>query len=105
MLPKVIGDTLFQVLPSDTSFLLKIKDMDSLGLIFDNLRNFLVHGTDEILVFRKCGHPFLLKEINPSSFTFEHLLSHRNRTTPTIQKNWPSVDSTVYSSDETFWLK
>lgn len=63
MLPKVIGDTLFQVLPSDTSFLLKIKDMDSLGLIFDNLRNFLVHGTDEILVFRNVGTLFFSKKL------------------------------------------
>ncbi|RKF66063.1 hypothetical protein GcC1_112018, partial [Golovinomyces cichoracearum] len=44
MLSTVIGNMLFQVLPSDTPFLLSIKDMDSLGVTFDNLRNFLVHS-------------------------------------------------------------
>ncbi|POS81768.1 hypothetical protein EPUL_006472, partial [Erysiphe pulchra] len=70
-LPTVIGNILFQVLPSDTPFLLSIKDMDSLGVKFDNLRNVLVHGKNEIPVIRKFGHPFLLLEdITASSFGF-----------------------------------
>ena len=59
VLKTTIGDNTFQVMPSDTPFLLCIKDMDSLGVVFDNIRNFLIKGDQKIPVVRKFGHPFL----------------------------------------------
>ncbi|KHJ34330.1 hypothetical protein EV44_g3567 [Erysiphe necator] len=55
-----IGIINFNVVPSNTPFLLSLKDMDTLKVKLDNLRNVLLQGNQEFPFVRKFGHPFLL---------------------------------------------
>jgi len=68
VVPTPIGTIRFQVLPTNTPFLLCLKDMDDLKVKFDNITNMLVkQDGSEIPITRKWGHPFLqLKNLKES---------------------------------------
>ena len=55
-----IGQVDFYIIPSDTLFLLCLKDMDRLQVTFDNLNNVLVTPTSRIKVIRRFGYAFML---------------------------------------------
>ena len=48
-----LGHMVFHVVPTNTPFLLCIRDMDKLGIKFDNLENVLVQGDDRVPIVRK----------------------------------------------------
>lgn len=62
--PTPIGKVTFHIVPTDTPFLLCIKDMDELGVYLDNTRNELVKTQGKLTtrtpVIRRWGHPWLL---------------------------------------------
>lgn len=52
---------MFQILSTNTPFLLCIKDMDNLNVKLDNIMNVLVKGNGETVpIVRKWGHPWML---------------------------------------------
>ena len=55
-----VGHIVFQVVPTNTPFLLCLADMDKMGVKFDNLENVLVQGDKKIPIVRKWGHPWML---------------------------------------------
>jgi hypothetical protein len=58
-----IGRIDFHILPTNTPFLLCIRDMDSLRVRLDNLKNILIKDDKlAIPIVRKWGHPWLLLE-------------------------------------------
>ncbi|EAQ83592.1 hypothetical protein CHGG_09996 [Chaetomium globosum CBS 148.51] len=57
--PTPLGTIDFHVMETETPFLLCLRDMDRLGIKFDNLRNLLQRGDVEVPVTRKWGHPWL----------------------------------------------
>ncbi|KAI0994279.1 hypothetical protein K3495_g13903, partial [Podosphaera aphanis] len=60
--PTPIGIITFHVVPVSTPFLLCLEDMDKLGVIIDNLQNFMIQGSKKVPIVRKWGHPWLLLE-------------------------------------------
>jgi len=60
--PTPIGGITFHIVPTDTPFLLCIKDMDALRVYLDNTRNELVKHDGKIVrripIIRKWGHPW-----------------------------------------------
>ncbi|XMA19477.1 hypothetical protein WAI453_012268 [Rhynchosporium graminicola] len=60
IVPSPIGKIQFEVMATDTPFLLCLDDMDKLRVILDNLRNVLVTPQGDIPVVRRFGHLFLL---------------------------------------------
>ncbi|KAL3702992.1 hypothetical protein TMatcc_010179 [Talaromyces marneffei ATCC 18224] len=60
--PTPIGTIRFHILEVMTPFLLSIKDMDRLGIFFDNTKNVLVGPSPGMTtpVSRRFGHPFLI---------------------------------------------
>jgi hypothetical protein len=54
------GTITFAVMPTNTPFLLCLKDMDRHSIFFNNVENMLVQGGNEFLIVRKWGHPWLL---------------------------------------------
>jgi hypothetical protein len=65
--PTPFGTINFHLLPTDTPFLLCLKDMDELSIKFDNLENTLVQGELKVPVVRRFGHAWL---------DLHHLLRH-----------------------------
>lgn len=57
--PTPIGPIDFQVMPTSTPFLLSIKDMDTMGVVFDNLANVITRNNVKVPIVRKWGHPWL----------------------------------------------
>jgi hypothetical protein len=55
-----IGQVEFQIMSSNTPFLLSLADMDKLGAYFNNLTNNLITPQGSVPVVRRFGHPFLL---------------------------------------------
>ena len=58
-----IGNVDFYVIQADTLFLLSLKDLDLLGVYFNNLINRIQFGDSDkkpISVIRRFGYPFLL---------------------------------------------
>jgi hypothetical protein len=53
-----LGDIDFEILDAPTPFLLSLKDMDKLGVYFNNVTNQLIQGNLTIPVVRKWGHPW-----------------------------------------------
>ena len=47
-------------MPTNTPFLLCLKDMDHHGIFFNNVENMLIQGGKEFPIVRKWGHPWLL---------------------------------------------
>ena len=54
-----LGMMVFHIVPTSTPFLLCLKDMDKLGITFDNLRNLLIQGDITVPVARKYGHAWM----------------------------------------------
>jgi hypothetical protein len=52
----------FHIVRADTSFLLCLADMDTLGVYYNNLTDCLVTPERSIPVIRRFGHPFLFWE-------------------------------------------
>ncbi|KAI0998087.1 hypothetical protein K3495_g10102 [Podosphaera aphanis] len=83
-----IGEIVLHILPSDTPFLLCLRDMDRLNVRFDNLRNILVQGNKTVPIVRKWGHPWML------------LHSHENQwCTATFEMKSPSATSRSQNCD------
>ena len=67
-----IGRIEFHIVEADTPFLLCLRDMDTLKVQYDNLRNVLVQGKRLVPVIRRFGHPFLLwDDSSMSSFLLD----------------------------------
>lgn len=69
------GLVTFHVMPADTPFLLGIKDMDRMGVYYDNLDDHLIRKKDSHfqLVTRKFGHPFLTPHAPEEAMAFHHM--------------------------------
>jgi hypothetical protein len=57
--PTPFGTIKFHVLPTDTPFLLYLRDMDEHSIRFDNLENMLVQKDLKVPVERRFGHDWL----------------------------------------------
>jgi hypothetical protein len=56
-----VGQAEFHIVEADTPFLLCLKDMDTLGVYYNNLNDLLVaSNSTTIPVIRRFGHPFIL---------------------------------------------
>jgi hypothetical protein len=55
-----VGQAEFHIVKADTPFLLCLKDMDTLGVYYNNLKDLLVAPSRTIPVVRRFGHPFML---------------------------------------------
>lgn len=55
-----IGQAEFHIVEADTPFLLCLKDMDRLGVYFNNLTNQLMLPNDTVPIIRRFGHPFMV---------------------------------------------
>ncbi|CZT51663.1 uncharacterized protein RSE6_12841 [Rhynchosporium secalis] len=62
IVPLPIGEIQFEVMTTDTPFLLYLDDMDKLKVMLDNLRNVLIILSGDVPIIRKWGYPFLLWE-------------------------------------------
>ena len=58
--PTPIRTIIFYVVLACTLFLLRIQDIDQIGIHLDNTWNILVQGQKTVPIIRKFGHPFLL---------------------------------------------
>ncbi|KFA68519.1 hypothetical protein S40285_10893, partial [Stachybotrys chlorohalonatus IBT 40285] len=69
--PTPIGRVTFHIVPTNTPFLLCIKDMDNLGVYLDNTRNELVKQEGKsiirIPVIRRWGHPWFFLDKTPKT--------------------------------------
>lgn len=64
-----IGKIKFHDMPSNTPFLLCLRDMDILEEQFLNLPNFLVQKNEFVTIIRKWGHRWMLLEKNEVTIT------------------------------------
>lgn len=71
--PSPFGTMEFHVVMSNTPFLLCLRDMDRMGIRFDNLTNQLQQGPTIIPVVRKWGHPWMLLNQPERSIAWNHL--------------------------------
>jgi hypothetical protein len=55
-----VGQAEFHIVEADTPFLLCLKDMDTLGVYYNNLKDLLVAPSRTVPVVRRFGHPFIL---------------------------------------------
>jgi hypothetical protein len=55
-----VRSTEFYIVKADTLFLLCLKDIDTLGVYYNNLKDLLVVPFTTISVIRRFGHPFIL---------------------------------------------
>src|SRR5579862_9447689 len=63
----------FEVVPANMPFLFCLNDMDKHNVYFNNVRDELVHGSDEYPVIRKWGHPWFLINEPERSVAWCHL--------------------------------
>ena len=97
----LLGKIIFHVVSTNTPFLICLKDMDRLGVYFDNINNLLIqkHGTklNCVPVVRKWGHPFMLlnSQETISCFLTERELRqiHRRWGHPSIQRFATTLDA------------
>jgi Reverse transcriptase (RNA-dependent DNA polymerase) len=68
-----IGQVEFHIVEADTPFLLCLKDMDRLGVYFNNLTNQLILPSKTIPVARRFGHPFMMWNEALESYIAESL--------------------------------
>jgi hypothetical protein len=54
-----VGQAEFHIVKADTPFLLCLKDMDTLGVYYNNLKDLLVAPSRTIPVVRRFGHPLI----------------------------------------------
>ncbi|KAE8549770.1 hypothetical protein EYB25_008294 [Talaromyces marneffei] len=71
--PTPVGDVRFHIIEVMTPFLLSIKDMDRLGIYFDNTKNVLVGPKPGMTtpISRRFGHPFLIWDHSLKSYLTE----------------------------------
>jgi hypothetical protein len=55
-----VGQAEFHIVKANTPFLLCLKDMDTLGVYYNNLKDLLIAPSTTIPVIRQFGHPFIL---------------------------------------------
>ncbi|KHJ32289.1 hypothetical protein EV44_g3486 [Erysiphe necator] len=71
-----IGTVKFNILHTDTPFLLSINDLDNLEVYFNNITNHLITSSNfRYPTIRRFGHPFLLWKISAQSIIQESLLA------------------------------
>ena len=71
--PTPLGIVIFHVLPTNTPFLLCLRDMDKLQVRYDNLENVLIQHGKRFPVVRKWGHPWLLLNQPEQTIAWSHL--------------------------------
>jgi len=87
-----IGLIQFHIVPTATPFLLCLKDMDTLNVRYDNIRNVLVQGDKQIPIVRKWGHPWMLLHEKEQAIAWCHLTEpelrrlHRRFGHPSVRK-------------------
>lgn len=74
-----IGSILFHVVPLNTPFLLCIQDIKRMGVILDNLQNFLIQGQNVVPIAMKFGHPWMNLFQNEQSMAFYYLTESKLR--------------------------
>lgn len=90
--PTPLGTITFHVVPANTPFLLCLKDMDNIGVFFDNTRNVLIQGNKKVPVVRKWGHPWMLLDQLEESLAWSYLTEtelhqlHRRFGHPSVQR-------------------
>lgn len=91
IVPTPIGTITFHVLPTNTPFLLCIKDMDDMHVKLDNLENLLVQGNNVVPIVRKWGHPWMLLHHSEQAIAHCHMTEQELKT---IHRRFghPSVD-------------
>ena len=55
-----VGQAEFHIVKADIPFLLCLKDIDTLGVYYNNLKDLLVAPAKTVPVIRRFGHPFIL---------------------------------------------
>ncbi|KAI1798510.1 putative transposase [Daldinia bambusicola] len=78
--PTPFGTVQFQIMPSNTPFLLCLKDMDRLGIFLNNVKNVLTHKDKEYPIVRKWGHPWFLLNEREQTIAYCHLTETELRT-------------------------
>lgn len=68
-----LGKVIFHIMPSNTPFLLCLRDMDILQVKFDNLKNVLIQGKTIVPVIRKWGHPWMLLHGQEASMIYSYM--------------------------------
>ncbi|KHJ33258.1 hypothetical protein EV44_g3270 [Erysiphe necator] len=89
-----IGTIKFHIVEANTPFLLCLKDMDSLGVFYNNLTNRIQRGTKSFPIIRRYGHAFLCwgdiftQYITQSSYLSENELRqlHRRFGHPSVRR-------------------
>lgn len=68
-----IGNIRFHIVEAMTPFLLSLKDMDRLGVYFNNTKNMLIGPKPHLTapIVRRFGHPFLIWDYSLASFLTE----------------------------------
>jgi hypothetical protein len=68
-----VGNIQFHIVEAMTPFLLSLKDMDQLGVYFDNTKNMLIRKDPYMTapIVRRFGHPFLMWDYSLASFLTE----------------------------------
>jgi hypothetical protein len=59
----LVGQAEFHIVEANTLFLLCLKDIDTLGVYYNNLKDLLVVPSITILVIRRFGHPFIVRGV------------------------------------------
>lgn len=85
-----IGIITFHIVKADTPFIMCLKDMDSMNVYFNNLKDTLIQGSKRYPVARTFGHPFLIlpNTIMIASFLtdFELRQLHRRFGHPSVNR-------------------
>ena len=77
------GQAEFHIVKADIPFLLYLKDIDILGVYYNNLKDLLVTPAKTVLVIRRFSHPFILWDQALYSYiceSFEHNLYYLTTT-------------------------
>ncbi|CCU78396.1 (conserved with many other fungi) [Blumeria hordei DH14] len=87
-----LSPIIFHVVAANTPFLFCLKDMDDMGVKYDNLENVLVQGSKKVPVVRKWGHPFMMTYNMEETAAFCHLTEtelrqlHRRFGQPSVRR-------------------
>ncbi|KAI1101812.1 hypothetical protein F4804DRAFT_334941, partial [Jackrogersella minutella] len=71
--PTPFGIIAFQIMPTNTPFLMCLRDMERLGIFLNNVKNVLIHDGKEYPIVRKCGHPWYLINDQEHTLAYCHL--------------------------------
>src|SRR5579862_5824873 len=92
----------FEVVPANTPFLFCLNDMDKHNVYFNNVRDVLVHGSDEYSVVRKWSHSWFLIDELERSIAWCHLTEtelrqlHRRFGHPAAERLYRLLDRAGY---------